>query len=142
MVAPRATMIAPLAISAAGHALIFALFFLGAHLTWPAPPIPIEVRTAHRSVQRTGPVEQRGDAKQKPSKPSTKGAGDKVAKPKPPPPPETTDLSPFAPDDAHLVVLLRMDKLRNSPHRAGAEALLSALPDWNTLVVGSDVSPF
>lgn len=133
-------MIAPLAISAAGHALIFALFFLGAHLTWPAPPIPIEVRTAHRSVQRTGPVEQRADPKQKP-KAATKGAGDKAAKPKPLPPPETTDLSPFAPDDAHLVVLLRMDKLRRSPHRAGAEALLAALPDWTTLVAGSGVSP-
>jgi hypothetical protein len=135
-------MIAPLVISAAGHALVFALFFLGAHLTWPAPPIPIEVRTSHRAVQRTGPVEQRGNPKEqtKPKTP-TKGAGDKVTKPKTPPPPETTDLSPFAPDDANLVVLLRMDKLRRSPHRAGAEALLSALPDWNTLVAGSGVSP-
>src|SRR6478609_4213156 len=143
MVARRPTMIAPLAISTAGHALVFALFFIGAHLPWPAPPIPIEVRTSHRSVQRTGPVEQRANPQQQAKKPPTKGAGDKVSKPTPktPPPPETTDLSPFAPDDAHLVVLLRMDKLRNSPHRAGAEALLSALPDWNTLVVGSDVSP-
>ena len=135
-------MIAPLVISAAGHALVFALFFLGAHLTWPAPPIPIEVRTSHRAVQRVGPVERRGDPKQ-PAKPISKGAGDKVAKPAPktPPPPETTDLSPFAPDDANLVVLLRMDKLRRSPHRAGAEALMSALPDWSTLVAGSGVSP-
>ena len=129
-------------LSTAGHALILALLFLGAHLSWPAPPIPIEVRAAHRAVQRTGPIERRGDPKSQ-DKPKPKGAGEKTAKPSPkaPPPPETSDLSPFAPDDAHLVVLLRMDKLRRSPHRAGAEALISALPDWSTLVTGSGVSP-
>ncbi|MGZ3429663.1 MAG: hypothetical protein ACXVCV_23595, partial [Polyangia bacterium] len=112
--ARRATLIVPLVLSAAGHALILALLFLGAHLSWPAPPIPIEVRPAHRAVQRTGPVEKRGDQKSQDKPPKPKSAGDKGAKPsppKPPPPPETTDLSPFAPDDAHLVVLLRMDKL-------------------------------
>jgi hypothetical protein len=142
-------MIAPLAISAAGHAALLGLMLLGARLSSLAPPIPIEVRPAHRAVQRTGAVERRGDPKSKqtpkPAKPATtKGPGDKGAKPKPPPPPpppETTDLSPFAPDDAHLVVLLRMDKLRRSPHRAGAETLLAALPDWSTLVTGSSVSP-
>jgi len=142
-------MIAPLAISAAGHAALLGLLLLGARLSSLAPPIPIEVRPAHRAVQRTGAVERRGDPKSTPApaKPAksttTKGAGDKGVKPKPPAPapPETTDLSPFAPDDAHLVVLLRMDKLRRSPHRAGAEALLAALPDWSTLVTGSTVSP-
>jgi hypothetical protein len=145
-VARRARLIAPLLISAAGHALVLALLFLGAHLSWPAPPIPIEVRPSHRAVERTGPVERPGAPRPPPTplRPR-KGAGEKPPKPPPPPkappPPETTDLSPFAPDDAHLVVLLRMDKLRRSPHRAGAEALLSALPDWSTLVAGSGVSP-
>lgn len=73
-------------------------------------------------------------------KPPKPGAGAAKLPPKAPPP-QTTDLSPFAPADAHLVVLLRMDKLRRSPHRAGAEALLAALPDWTTLVAGSGVSP-
>jgi hypothetical protein len=143
-VARRATLIGPLLLSAAGHALVLALLFLGAHLSWPAPPIPIEVRTAHRSAQRIAPVEKRGDPKSHETPPKPKSTGDHAAKPTPPkapPPPETTDLSPFAPDDANLVVLLRMDKLRRSPHRAGAEALISALPDWSTLVSGSDVSP-
>ena len=138
----RATWLGPLAISTAGHAVVLALLFLGAHLSWPAPPIPIEVRPAHRAVQRTGPVEKRGDPKSQDKPPKSKGAGEKPTKPpKAPPPPETTDLSPFAPDDAHLVVLLRMDKLRRSPHRAGAEAVIAALPDWSTLVAGSGVSP-
>jgi hypothetical protein len=144
-VGPRRSLIASLVISTAGHAAVLAILFLGAHLSWLAPPIPIEVRPAHRAVQRTGPVERRGDPKsaEKPPKPPAKGPGDKKPKPapKPLPPPETTDLSPFAPDDAHLVVLLCMDKLRRSPHRAGAEALLAALPDWSTLVAGTGVSP-
>jgi hypothetical protein len=141
---PRATMVAPLAISTAAHAAVLGLLYLGAHIRWPAPPIPIEVRPAHRAVERTGPVEQRGDPKSQAKPPTEKSAGAKAPKPAPPkalPPPETTDLSPFAPDDAHLVVLLRMDKLRKSPHRAGTEALLAALPDWSTLVAGSGVSP-
>ena len=137
-----ATLAGPLAISTAAHAAALGLLVVGAHLTWPAPPIPIEVRAAHRTVPRVGPVEKRGDRNQEPHRPAkTSGKGAKPAPPKAPPPPETTDLSPFAPDDANLVVLLRMDKLRRSPHRAGAEALLSALPDWSTLVTGSGVSP-
>src|SRR5207302_7660777 len=134
----------PLAVSTAGHAAVLAILFLSARLTWPAPPIPIEVRPAHRAVQRVAPVEKRGDPKSTGTprhEPRGSGAKAKPAKPPPPPPPETEDLSPFAPDDANLVVLLRMDKLRKSPHRAGAEALIAALPDWSTLVAGSGVSP-
>lgn len=137
-------MAGPLAISTAGHAVVLALLFLSAHLTWPAPPIPIEVRPAHRAVQRVAPVEHRGDPRANDKPKHDPKAGPKPPRPAPPktpPPPETTDLSPFAPDDANLVVLLRMDKLRKSPHRAGAEALISALPDWSTLVAGSGVSP-
>ena len=123
--------------STAGHAAVLAILFLSARLTWPAPPIPI-------AVQRVAPVEKRGNPKaSEPPRHEPKAGGAK-ARPKPPPtppPPETEDLSPFAPDDANLVVLLRMDKLRKSPHRAGAEALIAALPDWSTLVSGSCVSP-
>lgn len=148
-------MLAPLALSAAGHAALVALLLFGARLASLTPPIPIELVPAHRAVPRTGAVEQRDAAPQPPQKATraatTKRPGAAASTPKTPPqkpprksepaPPQTTDLSPFAPDDAHLVVLLRMDKLRRSPHRAGAEALLSALPDWSTLVAGSDVSP-
>lgn len=132
-----------MAISTAAHAVALGLLVFGAHLSWPAPPIPIEVRAAHRAVQRVGPVEKRGARAQEPQRAlkTTSRKGARPSPPKPPPPPETTDLSPFAPDDANLVVLLRMDKLRRSPHRAGAEALLAALPDWSTLVSGSGVSP-
>lgn len=137
-------MLGPLAISAGVHGLVLLLSIYGPRIAWPAPPIPIEiVRPPHRTTQRQGPSERRGDPKQPPAPPKkiARGAGPHPAAPKPLPPPETTDLAPFAPEDAHVVVLLRMDKLRASPHRAGVEALLGALPDWTTLVAGSGVSP-
>ena len=137
-------VLGPLAISAGAHGLVLLLSIYGPRVTWPAPPIPIEiVRPAHRAVERRGPVEQRGNPKAAPAAPKkvTHGEGPKPAPPKPLPPPETTNLAPFAPADAHVVVLLRMDKLRASPHRAGVEALLGGLPDWTTLVAGSGVSP-
>jgi hypothetical protein len=135
-------MIGPLALSLAGHAAVLLFLYIGTHLAWPAPPIPIEVRTAHRSQPRTGAVERRGDPRTPPTKPPRPHAsGSRPAAPRPLPPPETTDLAPFAPEDAQLVVLLRMDKLRQSPHREAVEALLGALPDWSTLVAGSGVSP-
>ncbi len=137
-------LLGPLAISAGAHGLVLLLSIYGPRITWPAPPIPIEiVRPAHRATERQGPVERRGDPKTPPSPPKkvAHGAGPHPTPPKSLPPPETTNLAPFAPEDAHVVVLLRMDKLRASPHRAGVEALLGALPDWTTLVAGSGVSP-
>ena len=136
-------MLGPLAISAGVHGLVLLLSIYGPRMTWPPPPIPIEiVRPAQRATERRGPVERRGDPKAPPSLPKkiARGAGPHPTAPKPPPP-ETTNLAPFAPADAHVVVLLRMDKLRASPHRAGVEALLGGLPDWTTLVAGSGVSP-
>lgn len=151
MIVPRAPIALPLVISTVAHGLILLLLFLGGRFAWPAPPIPIEVVPAHRAIKRVGPVEKRADQQsaKEAGAPSKPGAGPIKRKPKPklppappaPPPPQTTDLAPFAPEDAHLVVLLRMDKLRKSPHRAGTEALLQALPDWSTLVTGSGVSP-
>src|SRR5207302_768873 len=37
--------------------------------------------------------------------------------------------------------LLRSEKLRKSPHREAAEALLAGLPDYNTLLAGTGLSP-
>ena len=54
----------------------------------------------------------------------------------------TADLSQFAPGDAHIQILLRTDRMRSSPHRGAVEYLLHHLPDYNTLVTGSALSPF
>src|SRR5690242_14789020 len=106
------------------HALPLALAHLAPSLSWPASPLPIEVRPAHRRVERQGP-EQRGAPPRQPprgAKPSAKGPGRaRPAAPGPPspaplpPPPQTADLKPFAPGDARIVVLLRADRLRASP---------------------------
>jgi hypothetical protein len=136
------------AASTAIHAAVAFALFIRVHFSWPAPPIPIELTTppAHRTVERTG-EERRGDpraATGKPQKPRprTHGAGPRpVEKPAQQPPPSTADLSPFAPDDANLVLLLRTDKLRRSPHRANIEALVAALPACNTLLAGTGVDP-
>jgi hypothetical protein len=151
LIVPRAPLAVPLVISSLAHGFILALLFLGARFSWPAPPIPIEVKPMHRAAKPAAPVEKHDDGKGKreTAEAARPGAGATHKKPRPkvppappaPPPPATTNLAPFAPDGAHVVVLLRMDKLRASPHRAGTEMLLQAMPDWSTLVKGSGVSP-
>ena len=39
------------------------------------------------------------------------------------------------------MLLFRSDKLRPSPHKAAVEVLLAALPDYDTLLGGSGLSP-
>src|SRR5260370_1300908 len=100
----------------------------GARFSWPAPPIPVEIRPPHRTLGRTDTTEERrrttdgaGDARgtaadtraptpgatRKPSRERLASARGRVARSIP----QTTDLSPFAPDGAQLVILLRADKL-------------------------------
>ncbi len=139
-------MFAPFVISAGVHLAVLLLMMLGGRFSWPSAPIPIELTPAHRTVKTTAPEERRGDprssARPRPASgaPSATSGKPKVP-PGPPPPPATADLKPFAPDDANLVVLLRSDKLRKSPHREGAEALLAALPDYSTLLGGTGLNP-
>jgi hypothetical protein len=135
------------AISVSVHAAALGLLFLGTHFTWTAPPIPIEVQPMHHATQKIG-EERRGDPRAQEPKPQPAprphGAGEKHAEPTPrpaPAPPSTSDLKPYAPDDANLVVLLRSDKLRKSPYRPEAEQLLGALPDYSTLLGGTGLSP-
>jgi hypothetical protein len=141
-----ARMIGPVALSALAHALALAILVVTAQLHSLTPPIPIELRHTHRTVEKRAPVERKApppkpEPRPEPTHASTHG-GTRRPKPiPPPPPPETSDLAPFAPDDANLVVLLRMEKLRTSPYRATIEALLGVLPDWRTLVEGSEVNP-
>jgi hypothetical protein len=136
-------MLGSLLLSATAHALLLGVMALAGRFAWPAAPIPIEMVTPRPRPARA------------PEPPPPKPAGPKVAsinkegmavkkapKPSPePPPPATGDLKPLAPDDANLVVLLRSDKLRASPHRRNIEALLSGLPDYHTLLGGTGLSP-
>ncbi len=142
-------MAGPLAASLAVHGAVVGAFAISARVSWPAPPIPVEMVLPHRTVKATGPAEVPQPkaptpvAKARP--PRKSGAG---ANPLPPSlpslpatvPPQTTDLRPFAPDDAHLVVLLCANKLRRSPHRAGIEALVGAVPDYRMLIDGTGLT--
>jgi hypothetical protein len=139
-------MLGSLALSAAAHVLLVAVVALAGRFAWPAPPIPIEVvMPKPRSVQPPPapkpppPKSERVAAvNNKEGIPMRKAPAKGEA---PPPPPPTSDLKPFAPDDANLVILLRSEKLRQSPHRDKIDLLLSALPDYNTLLGGTGLSP-
>jgi hypothetical protein len=150
MVRARSRMLGSLALSAAAHALVVATLALAGRFAWPAAPIPIEmVMPKPRAVQPPPPpaapppppkservsaaINKEGIAMRKTAKPSPA--------PELPAPPATRDLKQFAPEDANLVILLRSEKLRQSPHRENIEKLLSALPDYHTLLGGTGLSP-
>jgi hypothetical protein len=139
-------MLGSVLLSATAHALLLGVLALAGRFAWPAPPIPIEmVAPKPRVVGAPARAAQPPPAPKSPRVASINKEGmavKKAVKPSPAPePPATTDLKPFAPDDANLVVLLRSDKLRASPHRRNVELLLSALPDYNTLLGGTGLSP-
>jgi hypothetical protein len=140
-------MLGSLLLSAVVHGLaVFALTMAG-RFAWPAAPIPIEM-----VMPKPRPVRPPQPPQPKPAQPTGPRVAainkegmtvKKAAKPEAPPspPPTTTDLKQLAPDDANLVVVLRSDKLRASPHRQNVELLLSALPDYDTLLGGTGLSP-
>src|SRR5438132_5991085 len=105
-------MLGSLLLSATAHALLIGALTLAGRFAWPAAPIPIEmVAPKPRPVR---PPEPAPAQKPQPSGPRTASinkegiAVKKAPRPSPePPPPPTSDLKPFAPDDANLVVLLR-----------------------------------
>ena len=139
-------MALPLAASLAAHALVAATFFVGSHFAWPSLPLPIEVVPMHRATKQLGPEDRRGDPRST-ERPKPTGAAPIKPHPKAPsatvsrPPPATTDLRPYAPESANLVVLLRADKLRQSPHREAIDAILQALPDYGSLLSGTGLKP-
>lgn len=55
--------------------------------------------------------------------------------------PVATDLSMWGPEGARLVVVVRNDRLRNSPHAKSVGDVLDSFPDWRTLVGGADIDP-
>lgn len=55
--------------------------------------------------------------------------------------PIATDLGMWGPEGARLVVVLRNDRLRSSPHAETATSVLSSFPDWRRLVGGAEMNP-
>ncbi len=55
--------------------------------------------------------------------------------------PIATDLSMWGPEGAQLVVVVRNDRLRTSPHADDVRSVLHAFPDWRTLIGGANLDP-
>ena len=145
------------AASVLAHALGLAAMVWAPRIHLPEMPIPVEVRPAHRTIEkiaRNRAGDPRASVPPPPIAPVAKPLAAKASRigpggpaparplvaPPPPPPPATTDLRPLGPGDARVVVMLRSDRLRLSPHRRAAQALLEALPDYHTLLGGTGLS--
>jgi hypothetical protein len=132
---------------ALGASLFFHLFFFfglpAIHLLAYAPPLPIEVLPMQKHVSAPPSVEAVPPGREKPrphpKAASAPGAG---AKPKPAAPPPIEDLRTIGPQTANITLILRGPLLAKSPHREGVDALLSALPDYHTLLDGTTLNPF
>lgn len=55
--------------------------------------------------------------------------------------PVATDLGMWGPEGARLVVVVRNDRIRTSPHAQSVRDVLDSFPDWRTLVGGADLDP-
>lgn len=92
----------------------------------PAPPLP---GTPHKTEPKSEPT-------RRPAHPATS------AKPEKPSAPPAPDLRGVGPSGANLTLILRTTTLRTSVHREGVESLLSLLPDYHTLLDGTNLSLF
>lgn len=136
----RATAVA-LAVSAFAH-LFFLVGLPVLQLLRIEAPIPIEILPLKKRAPAPPslPVPPAGEAT--PPKPRTPGDGDKP-KPKPQPqPPAAEDLRAIGPASTNVTIILRGPLLAKSPHRDGVDTLLSALPDYHTLLDGTGLHPF
>lgn len=55
--------------------------------------------------------------------------------------PVATDVGMWGPEGAQIVVILRNDRLRRSPHEDSVRRVLSSFPDWKSLLGGADLDP-
>lgn len=55
--------------------------------------------------------------------------------------PVATDLGMWGPEGARLVVVVRNDRIRSSPHAQSVREVLDSFPDWRTLVGGANLDP-
>jgi hypothetical protein len=111
------------------------------HWLRPSPPLPIEVLPMKKHVAAPpmvdpGPPESTAHPKRPP------GPGPRPPAPPHPPAPPVEDLRNIGPSTANVTIILRCSLLAKSPHRDGVETLLSALPDYHTLLDGTDLRLF
>ena len=120
--------------------LVFLLGLPSLHWLRLSAPTPIEVLPMQKRAAAP-PMVDPGDPAARPKR--APGAGPKPpAPPRPPAPPPAEDLRNIGPSTANVTIILRCPLLARSPHRAGVDTLLSALPDYHTLLDGTGLSPF
>ena len=146
MRSPRSIFAVAVALSALLHGLPLLLQVAAAKVRLLRAPVSVELLPPP-PPRRAPPPAPQAKAEPPPVKRHGNGPGGarkprppKPVPPPPPPPPETADLRHLAPGDARIVVLLRGDRLRASPHRVAVEALLGALPDYHTLLDGTGLT--
>lgn len=115
-----------------------------------APPRPVQLASA--PAPPAPPPPARPAPRTPPRMPKSKPIAPRPAAPKPVSTPRPAPSAPrselsaaaslrqLAPGDARIAVLVRIDRLRRSPHRAAVEGLLGALPDYH-LLDGTGLSP-
>jgi hypothetical protein len=92
-------------------------------------------RAHHRTPQQpvAGTLAAKPDPRERPGRPTTH---DDDA------PAPSSDLATYGPKGSRLTVLLRLDRLRDTPYVAPVDALLQRLPDRRDLLEGTDLDLF
>lgn len=153
---PLRQIVVPLVSSLGMHIAAAAVLLLEPELPRLSMPLPIELRAIERTRAKAAtptpspppaakpraprPPRPKAEAKVKPARGAGPGPAKQPDGPPAAPPPAPTDLRPLGPPEARLVIVLRMDRLRQSPHRQAAENLLAAWPDYRTLLDGTGLS--
>jgi len=130
--------------SLALHALVVLVVNLPHLIPLPKSPLEIEVLPYERPKPK--PVDVPPPPDPLPPKPKTNKAPGVPKKPgegptpkdKPEKPlPSTADLKPYAPSNVNLILILRCDRIRQSPHAEFTDAVLGAMPDYDTFLGGT-----
>lgn len=134
--------------SLALHGLVVLAVNLPALIPLPKSPLEIEVLPYERPKPK--PVELPPQPPEPPRPPPPKRVS--VGKPKPgesptpkaapatPPPPSTANLRPYAPSNVNLILILRCDRIRSSPHAEFTDAVLASLPDYESFLGGTGLT--
>ncbi len=142
------TLVKAIAASLLLHAMVVLVINLPSLLPLPKSPLEIEVLPYERPKPKPVPIEE-PPAPPTPPRPKNASPGlpkkpgaspTPKAAPAPPPPPSTANLRPYAPSNVNLILILRCDRIRSSPHAEFTDAILGAMPDYDTFLGGTGLS--
>lgn len=129
------------------HALIAVAFNLPYLIPLPKSPLEIEVLPYERPKPKPvepPPVEPPTPTPPRPKTTPGKPKPGEGATPKAPPataaPPTTANLNRYAPSNVNLILVLRCDRIRTSPHAEFTDAVLAALPDYESFLGGTGLT--